>query len=74
MSQPFYNIVKNLVIDEDMVPYYEIYLLGPQFCGGEKFVVAKVYPEAIQDAISSGGPLGEQPHPLWGLLEWVNED
>jgi len=35
---------------EDFVPVNEVYLLGPQFCGGEKKLIALVGAESLRDA------------------------
>jgi len=48
-KKPFWSMVAKLGVDENFVPQWELYALGPQFCGGEKKMLARVYPEVLMD-------------------------
>jgi hypothetical protein len=47
----------------------EIYFLGPQFCGGEKLVIAHVHPSALTTARESETDV-TLPKPLQDFLDW----
>ena len=55
---------------EDFVPVNEVYLLGPQFCGGEKKLIALVGAESLRDADVEGVEL---PAPVRDFLKWCAE-
>lgn len=73
-SQPFYSVHCVVKVDPDsLVSHKEVYLLGPQFCGGEKHVIARVYPEALVDARASEDNLG-LPDAVQAFLDWVEAE
>lgn len=69
-NQPFYSVHCVTRMDPKFVPHEEVYLLGPQFCGGEKHVIARVYLEALTDARASEDNL-ELPSAVQAFLDWV---
>jgi len=75
MSNPFYSahcVVRDL--SEGYEPRREVYLLGPQFCGGEKKVVAHVYSEVVADLIDAQPDLSTVPEPVRAFLRWCEEN
>ena len=70
MSKPFYSLHVVQGMTEDFIPVNEVYLLGPQFCGGEKKVIALVNVEAGRDADAEGTVL---PAPVREFLKWCEE-
>jgi hypothetical protein len=72
MSDPFYSVHCVAKVDESFVGYREVYLLGPQFCVGEKHVIAKVYPEAANAALAEEPDAEhELPEPVREFLRWA---
>ena len=70
MSNPFYSVHVVNRMGDDFVPHQEVYLLGPQFCGGDKFVIANVFLEKLADAETRDDDL---PKIVRGFLDWVRE-
>jgi len=73
MSDPFYSVHVVHRMGDDFVPYQEVYLLGPQFCGGDKFVIAKIFSEKLEDAEGVGGK-PELPKEVSDFMDWVKQE
>jgi hypothetical protein len=75
MPDPFYTVRCVARVDDEFNTYREVYLIGPQFCGGEKHVIAKVFPEA-EDAAGIDDPelLGGLPDEVTSFLRWAREN
>ena len=70
MSNPFSSLHVVQGMTEDFIPVNEVYLLGPQCCGGEMKVIALVDIEAGRDADGEGTVL---PAPVREFLKWCEE-
>jgi len=74
VGDPFYSVHCVAKIDDEFVTYREVYLLGPQFCGGEKHVIARVYPEAEQNALADDSRLMGLPEEVREFLRWAERN
>lgn len=74
MPDPFYSVHCVAKVDENFHTCREVYLLGPQFCGGEKQLIARVYPETVLDAKVSDAELRGVPEEVMNFLRWSEEN
>ena len=75
MSKPFYSVRCVAQTDEDMVARRTVYLIGPQFCGGEKHVIAHVFTETVLKLRDEDKRnLEEIPAPVREFLKWCDEN
>ena len=65
----FYDIRCVARVNDQLVPIREIYAIGPQFCGGEKHIIATVYPEAVSDIQVDKGK-DDIPDAVQQFLDW----
>lgn len=72
-GQEFYSMHVVAGVDHEFRTRREVYLLGPQFAGGNKFVIAHIYPEAVTDAVALGGPI-KLPKPVKNFLDWCAQN
>jgi len=70
MSEPFYDVKCVRGMAEDFQPVFEVYAIGPQFCGGEKRTIALVHGEVLGDISAEGHHL---PKPVHDFLQWCSE-
>ena len=75
MSKPFYSVRCVAQTGEDMVARRTVYLIGPQFCGGEKHVIAHVFPETVLEVRGEHDRNWEElPAPVREFLKWCDEN